>query len=79
LPEEAGIGAVPLQRAKAASRLKARLHAGTTGGVNIDCPVAFEGSFHSSTIHKTVGALIAFMTRSTVVSGDCTGGTAIFN
>jgi hypothetical protein len=55
------------------------LHAGSTGGVSIDCPVTFEGRFHSSTIHKTVGALVGLITRSTVVGGSCTGGTATFN
>jgi hypothetical protein len=56
-----------------------RLQIGSTGGVSLDCPVTLEGRFHSSTIHKTIGALIGFMTRGTVVPGSCTGGTATIN
>jgi hypothetical protein len=55
------------------------LRLGSTGGVNIRCPVTIEGSFHSSTFHKTIHALIGHVTRATVVSRSCTGGTATVN
>jgi hypothetical protein len=42
----------------------------------IDCPVTFEGSFHSTTIRKTTGALIGAVTRSIVKGDSCTGGRA---
>jgi hypothetical protein len=44
------------------------------GGINLSCGVTMEGSFHSATIAKTVGALVGFVTRST--AGGCTNGTA---
>jgi hypothetical protein len=47
--------------------------------LNVRCPVTLEGSFHSSTIHKTLGALIGYMTRGTVVGNTCTGGRATVN
>jgi hypothetical protein len=52
------------------------LHLGSTSGISLDCPVTLEGRFHSSTIHKTIHALIGQITRATVVSRTCTGGTA---
>src|ERR1700751_1578741 len=36
------------------------------------CPVTMEGSFHSGTIRKVVGALIGHITRAG--AGVCTGG-----
>jgi hypothetical protein len=47
----------------------------STGGVDIRCPVTLEGSFHSSTIHKTIHALGGHITRATIVSRTCSGGT----
>jgi hypothetical protein len=40
------------------------------------CPVTIEGTFHSRTIVKSVGALIGFVTSATVASSSCTGGSA---
>jgi len=42
----------------------------------IICPVTLEGSFHSSTLAKVIGALIGHVTRATVVGTSCTGGRA---
>lgn len=39
------------------------------------CPVTLEGSFHETSIVKTVGALVGYITRASV-SNPCTGGTA---
>ena len=48
------------------------------GGVNpgIECPVTFEGSFHSGTIRKVPRALIGYVSRATVVGSQppCTNG-----
>ena len=52
----------------------------STAGVGpINCPVTLEGSFHSQTIRKTVGALVGYVTRGTTVPGSCTGGRATVN
>jgi hypothetical protein len=40
----------------------------------VKCPVTFEGSFHSSTIHKVGNALIGYVTRASV--GTCASGGA---
>ncbi len=42
----------------------------------VRCPVTLEGSFHSSTLAKVTGALVGYVSRATMVSGACTGGTA---
>lgn len=42
----------------------------------VRCPVTLEGSFHSSTITKVIGALIGYTTRAIVNSPACTGGGA---
>jgi hypothetical protein len=55
------------------------VHLGSTSGISMDCPLTLEGRFHSSTVHKTIGALVGSVTRSTIVSGTCTGGTATIN
>jgi len=43
-----------------------------------ECPVTMEGSFHSNTISKVVGSLIGFITRASVATASCTGGTFRF-
>jgi len=45
------------------------------GLAEVKCPVTLEGSFHSATIRKVVGALIGAITRANV-RRPCTGGTA---
>ena len=40
------------------------------------CPTTLEGSFHSATIVKTVGALIGYVTRASLVNSSCIGGHA---
>lgn len=47
----------------------------TVNAETILCPVTIEGSFHNSTIAKTVGALIGYVTRASI-SATCTGGSA---
>jgi len=48
----------------------------TEFGTRVSCPrIVLEGSFHSRTIVKTVGALIGFISRASL-SSPCTGGTA---
>jgi hypothetical protein len=42
----------------------------------IECHVTMEGSFHSRTISKVLEALIGYITRATVDSTNCTGGSA---
>ena len=39
------------------------------------CPVTLEGSFHSATIVKTIGALLGYVTRASLIN-NCTGGHA---
>jgi len=41
----------------------------------VTCPVTMEGSFHSATIRKVLGALIGYVTRATA-GRPCTGGAA---
>jgi hypothetical protein len=55
----------------------------STAGSSIRCSVTLDGSFHSSTITKTTGLLIGYITTATIAgtSGNgreavCTGGTA---
>ncbi len=38
--------------------------------------MTIEGSFHSATVAKVVGALIGYVTRASIASGGCTGGRA---
>jgi hypothetical protein len=40
------------------------------------CPVTLEGSFHSSTMSKVADALIGHISRASVASASCTGGSA---
>jgi hypothetical protein len=44
----------------------------TGGGTPISCLVTMEGSFHSTTIVKSIGALIGYITRSSLAR-PCTG------
>jgi hypothetical protein len=46
------------------------------GFVTIECHVTIEGSFHSRTLSKVLEALIGYVTRATVDSTNCTGGSA---
>jgi hypothetical protein len=48
----------------------------TAGIATIRCPVTMEGSFHSATIRKTIGALVGHVTRAFVNRSACAGGTA---
>jgi hypothetical protein len=47
----------------------------TSSAATIRCAVTLEGSFHTRTIVKSVGALLGYLTRATV-RRPCTGGTA---
>jgi len=52
-----------------------RLVTQSAGGTNLTaCPVTMEGSFHSATIKKVLGALIGYVTRATA-GRPCTGGS----
>ncbi len=42
-------------------------------GETFRCPVTLEGSLHSSTIAKVVGALLGFITRASINSSACAG------
>ena len=42
------------------------------------CPVTLEGSFHSATILKTIGSLIGYITRASLISSSCIGGHLTF-
>jgi hypothetical protein len=44
----------------------------------VRCPVTLEGSFHSNTILKADKALIGHISRASVVTASCTGGSATF-
>lgn len=46
------------------------------GGIPISCPVTLEGSFHSRTMTKTQGALVAHITSAVVNNPRCTEGHA---
>jgi hypothetical protein len=44
---------------------------------NVRCNVTLEGSFHSATINKTVGALVGYVSRASVAApAECTNGEA---
>lgn len=44
------------------------------GGATVRCQVTLEGSFHSRTIAKSVGALIGYVTAARSKNESCTGG-----
>lgn len=44
--------------------------------IGVHCPVTLEGSFHSRTAAKTIGALAGFVTRAVINSAACRGGHA---
>jgi hypothetical protein len=46
------------------------------GFVTVECHVTIEGSFHSRTISKVLEALVGYVSRVTVDSTNCTGGSA---
>jgi len=48
------------------------------GNPLVTCPVTMEGSFHSATIRKVIGALIGYITRATA-GRPCFGGTITIN
>jgi hypothetical protein len=50
------------------------LISGEEGTPLLTCPVTMEGSFHSATIAKVIGALIGHVSRAT--TGSCRGGSA---
>ena len=54
----------------------AALEFATEPGFSIRCPVTLEGSFHSNTIRKVIGALVGYITRASVKSDGigCAGG-----
>jgi len=57
----------------------ARLVYQDASGNNIaTCPVTMEGSFHSATIRKVLGALIGYVTRATA-GRPCNGGALTVN
>jgi hypothetical protein len=41
------------------------------------CPITLEGSFHARTVAKIARALIGSVTRVSIVSASCTGGTLV--
>lgn len=41
----------------------------------VRCPITLEGSVHSTTISKIVGALVGYVTRASMSNAGCTGGT----
>jgi hypothetical protein len=43
---------------------------------SVNCPVTLEGSFHSATIRKTIGALIGGVTRGILKNESCVNGRA---
>jgi hypothetical protein len=45
----------------------------TGGGIQVECNVTIEGSFHSTTIQKVVGTLVGYVTRA-AVTHPCTEG-----
>jgi hypothetical protein len=45
----------------------------------VRCPVTLEGSFHSASIRKVVGALIGYVTRAFAGNTACTGGRVTVN
>lgn len=49
------------------------IFAGEAGEQEVRCDVTIEGSFHSRTITKVVGALIGYITRGTVNESSCAG------
>jgi hypothetical protein len=49
---------------------------GYQGFANVKCHATLEGSFHSRTISKVLEALVGYVTRVTVDSTNCTGGSA---
>ena len=52
----------------------------STSGVGpVRCPVTLEGSFHSATAKKVVGALVGYVTRGTTLAAACAGGRATIN
>ena len=51
----------------------------TAGTGPIRCPLTVEGSFHSATARKTVGALVGYVSRGTALTGACTAGRATVN
>jgi hypothetical protein len=52
---------------------------GEAGEGLVTCPVTLEGSFHSATIRKVEGALIGHVSRASVTSTSCSGGSATIN
>jgi len=48
------------------------------GNSLVTCPVTMEGSFHSATIRKVLGALGGYITRATA-GRPCTGGAVTVN
>jgi hypothetical protein len=46
----------------------------TSNAANIRCGLTLEGSFHTRTIVKSVGALLGYLTRA-IIRRPCTGGT----
>ena len=45
-------------------------------GQTVRCPVTLEGTLHSATISKTPELLVGFITRATVGTNSCSGGSA---
>jgi hypothetical protein len=43
-------------------------------GLNVNCPVTLEGSFHSQTLSKVSGALIGYVSSAKTNALGCTGG-----
>jgi len=54
------------------------LQNGSSGANLVTCPVTIEGSFHSATIRKVIGALGGYVTRATA-GRPCTGGAVTIN
>jgi hypothetical protein len=52
------------------------LSATAEGVGTVRCPVTLEGSFHSSTIGKVAHALMGHISRASLATASCTGGSA---
>jgi hypothetical protein len=49
---------------------------GAGGEGLVTCPVTLEGSFHETIIRKVEGSLIGYVSRASVASASCRGGSA---
>jgi hypothetical protein len=50
----------------------------SSGGIEVNCPVTLEGSFHSRTLSKVLNSLQGFISRAVVGAAGCASGTFSF-